>query len=158
MKYSQIINTARSAGTATERHMQQSIARIDSLLESIKTIHPDIYWQFLRDTHEDLNGPHYNQSYADYDLSRLLYTGKDGIIHTTPHWTPEDIERATANKTFPEGTTLWDKYVAYNTMYADLCRKFSDSEILEAAYLYFFIDDDAPEGKIWRYMQAMRPK
>ena len=32
----------------------------------------------------------------------------------------------------------------------------SDSEILEIAYLFYFADEDAPEGKVWRYMNAMR--
>jgi hypothetical protein len=41
-------------------------------------------------------------------------------------------------------------------MYSDLGKKFSDGEILDIAYVFFFSDEDSPEGKIWRYMKAMR--
>ena len=36
------------------------------------------------------------------------------------------------------------------------CKQFSDSEILNIAYLFYFADEDAPDGKVWKYMNAMR--
>ena len=68
------------------------------------------------------------------------------------------IEEATKGLEFPEGTTEWDKFVAYNSFYADTCAVLSDGEILKAAYEFYFNDEDyGLEGsKIWRYMTAMR--
>lgn len=58
--------------------------------------------------------------------------------------------------TFPNGTTEWDKYVAFNSFYSDLCLVFSTEEIIKAAYRFFFQDEDAGAGKVWNYMQAVR--
>jgi hypothetical protein len=63
---------------------------------------------------------------------------------------------ATRNRSFPEGATDYDKWVAYNAAYADFCKQCSDSEILNIAYLFYFADEDAPDGKVWKYMNAMR--
>lgn len=158
MTYRQMIQDARDNGIATEAHMYNAIDRIDVLLSHLKVSHPDIYWEFMRQSHEDLYGPHYDAAYADYDVSLIHYTSRDGIEHHGAHWSLTQVLAATASKTFPEGTTDHDKYVAYNATYADLCRKFSEPEILEAAYLYYFADEDAPEGKIWHYMNSMRPR
>lgn len=156
MTYKQMIQDARSQGVATEVHMYSAIDRIDKLLLRLKNSHPDIYWDFLRESHEDLYGPHYDKEYADYDVGLIHYSTRDGIEHHGAHWSLQQVVGATAGKSFPEGTTDYDKYVAYNATYADLCRRFTEAEILEAAYLYYFADEDAPDGKIWHYMNSMR--
>ena len=136
--------------------MWKSVDRVDALLENIKEDDPEAYWRFLREAHEDIYGCHYNQSYAEYDLSNLRYTDSEGVYHEGPHWSLNEVLSVTRSKSFPDGTTEADKWVAYNAAYADFCKKFNDSEILDIAYLFYFADEDAPEGKIWRYMNAMR--
>ena len=32
----------------------------------------------------------------------------------------------------------------------------SEDDIIKCAYKFFFDDEDAEDGKIWRYMQAVR--
>jgi hypothetical protein len=155
MEYSKMVRQAVSSGEGEEA-MWKSVARVDSLLEDIKEENPDMYWKFLREAHEDLYGMHYTPEYAEYDLSRLHYTDSEGVKRTGAHWSLKDVLAVTANKTYPEGTTDCDKWVAYNAAYADFCRRFSDNEILDIAYLFYFDDEDAPEGKVWRYMSAMR--
>ena len=50
----------------------------------------------------------------------------------------------------------WDKYVAFNSMYADLCACMSEEEIIKAAYAFYFCDDDWQPceddcTKVWDY-------
>ena len=156
MKYSEMVKNAVASGKVSEADMWQSVARVDALLGRLENENPTEFWKFMRDAHEDMYGPHYNREYAEYDLSQLRYTDASGNKRSGAHWTEEQVVSATANRQFPEGTTNCDKWVAYNVMYSDLCRKVSESEILEIAYLFFFADEDAPEGKVWRYMNAMR--
>lgn len=62
-------------------------------------------------------------------------------------------EQAVAGMTFPDGTTKWDKYVAFNAAYADFCKSFSDEDVLRIAYDFYFADEDwKGNGKIWTYM------
>ena len=83
----------------------------------------------------------------------MHHTDTNGTVHTGVHWTVEQIESATTSKKFPEGTTKWDKFVAYNATWHDLSREFTDEQILKAAYLLWFADDDwHTDGKIWDYM------
>ena len=53
---------------------------------------------------------------------------------------------------FPSGTTDDDKWVAFNVWYADLNRDLSEDLIIKTAHRFFFADEDAPEGKIWHYV------
>lgn len=158
MSYKELVLDARANGTATEQHMYKSIDRIDALLATLHHSHPEIYWQFLRDTYIDFYGPHYNQEYADYDLSLVRFTDRDGKEHMGPHWSFKQIRDMLASRHYPEGTTESDIYVACNVLYADLCRTLSDQNILDIAYTFFFCDEDAPEGKVWHYMNAMRQR
>lgn len=152
-----MIKSAIASGKVSEKDMWQSVARVDALLDKMEKENPSEVWQFMRNAHEDMYGPHYNREYAEYDLSQLRYTDESGNKRSGAHWTTEEqVVSATANRKYPEGTTACDKWVAYNVMYSDLCRKISESDILDIAYLFFFADEDAPTGKIWRYMNAMR--
>ncbi len=62
-------------------------------------------------------------------------------------------EGATAGMTFPNGTTKFDRFVAFNAAYADFCKSFSDEDVLRIAYDFYFADEDwKGSGKIWEYM------
>lgn len=155
IKYYDIVKESVAAGKG-EDTMWKSVARTDELLEKIKEANPKEYWDFMRMANEDLYGSHYNEEFARYDLDNLKYIDSSGNEARGAHWTKEEVLSATRNKTFPEGTTDCDKWVAYNAAYSDFCTRFSDSEILDIAYLFYFADEDAPAGKIWKYMNAMR--
>lgn len=72
-----------------------------------------------------------------------------------PRWTASQLEDATKGLDFPPGTTVWDKFVAYNSFYDDMKDVFTLEEILKGAYTYFFNDVDAPSNKIYHYMVGM---
>lgn len=100
---------------------------------------------------------HFCEEKAKEVISRSYYTDKSGNYHEgKKHWSAEQVEAATSSYTFPEGTTRWDKYVAFNLMYFDLCRMLDDSSIIKAAYAFYFSDEDAPECKVYKYVEAMK--
>lgn len=156
MNLSTLIHQAKTQGLTTETKMWQSIEIISSHLDSLATSHPDLYWCMMRKLHGLLYDRHYTPEFADYDVSQLSYTDREGNKHTGPHWSKEQILQATKDHKFPSGVTDCDKYVAYNATYADLCKDFDDAAILQAANRFWFHDEDwSPSGsatKIWDYM------
>jgi hypothetical protein len=113
----------------------------------------DGYECIVRKLSEHLHGKHYCEESAMRDVYKIRYSDNNGAEHRGPHWTVEQVEAATAGKKFPEGTTTWDKYIAYNNTYADLCKILPEEQILKVAYAMWFADEDwKGEGKIWEYM------
>lgn len=109
----------------------------------------------MRKQYELFNGPHYDEDFAKADVSKIHYIGKSNDRRTGEYWSKQQIEEATKGMNFPSGTTVWDKYVAFNAFYSDLCQVLSEEEIMKAALRFFFLDEDAADGKIWHYMQAV---
>ena len=155
MRLTKMFKEAKEKGATNETKMWESVALMDPILAIVEVEHPDDYWNMMRDQHELLWGPHYNEDFANYDTSKIHWTTKDGLTHHGAHWSKEQILDATHNMTFPQGTTDCDKFVAFNSYYADMCHSKDDGTIIADAHRYFFEDQDAPEGKIWRYMGAM---
>ena len=65
----------------------------------------------------------------------------------------------------PGNTNIWDVYVALNANWNDKNVKFTewfnedaDKKIIEDAISFYFMDADAPDGKVWLYMDAMDEK
>lgn len=84
---------------------------------------------------------HFDEEKAKEAVSHIHYTDKAGVKHEGAHWTPEQVESATAQMKFPEGTTKWDKYVAFNIAFSILCKKFDECQIIQIGYMFFFADD-----------------
>lgn len=155
MDMTKMFHDAKKAGVATESKMWSSVAAMAPAMSILESEHPDEYWDMMRKQHEILWGPHYNEEFSDHDVSKLQWTGKDGITHHGAHWSREQVEEATQGMTFPAGTTICDKYMAFNSYYADMNKEHDDETILKDAFRFYFADEDAPEGKIWKYMRAM---
>ena len=111
--------------------------------------------KYIITLHKEEKGRHFDEEKAKMAVNRIHYTDKVGVKHEGAHWTPEQVESATAQMKFPEGTTKWDKYVAFNSFYADLCRVLDEPMIIKAAHAFYFDDEDAPDGKAWRYVKGM---
>ena len=152
-----MIEQARKDGVASENTMIASIESVDQLLEQLREAHPDVYNAFIAKQHELLYGPHYNEMFATMAVAGIEYTDAEGKSHKGEYWSVEEVDEATRGQAFPQGTTKWDKYVAYNAMKSDLAKVAGDKDILNAAYAFYFADEDfRGQGKIWRYMQCMR--
>lgn len=150
LHYMDMVMQAKKDGKASEEKMWQSIAQVEELLEHVDE---PTRQKFLRDQHEMMYGPHYNPTFAEYDLSRIAYTDRDNAHRKGPHWTREQALQAITTR--PKAVTECDIYVAANVMYSDLCGVFDDAQIIKATVAFFLEDEDAPEGKIWRYVAAM---
>ena len=151
-----MIELAQSRGRGTEQAMHKSIDGISEMLCSHNKHDEKAYWCSLRSQHEILYNCHSSPEFAEWDVAQLEWVGKDGQKHRGAHWTTEEVTAATKGMTFPNGTTECDKYVAFNVAYSDFCKDYDDAEILKIAHRFFFDDADAPEGKIWHYVKAMR--
>lgn len=152
-----MIESAKTKGLTTEKMMWQGVDDLNDMLCIMKKEHPDKYWSFIRKQHGVLFGNHYDEEFAFYDVSQLKYTNKKGEKKEGGYWSVEQVEEATKGRPFPMGVNKWDKYVAANVAYSDMCKKFDDSQIIEIMYLMYFADEDwggknGSATKIWDYM------
>lgn len=151
-----IYHDAKKTGSVNDSKMIESIEAMTPMLEQFKAEHPEEYWKMMRRQHEIMLGHHYSEDFANYDVGKLHWTGKDGQKHNGAHWSKEQVVDATKGMTFPSGTTDCDKYVAFNVFFSDMSNVVADeTDIIKQAHTFFFLDEDAPTGKIWRYMMAM---
>lgn len=147
---------AKASGAVSDKIMWDSIDNLNDMLCIVKEEHPELYWKFVREQHGIMYNNHYNEGFALHDVERIKYKNREGKEAHGAYWTCEQIEETTRGLNFPSGTTKWDKYVAFNAWYSDLCTELDDTSLIKTCYKYFFADDDAPKGKIWLYMEAMR--
>ncbi len=151
-----MIETAVKNGGG-EKTMWKAVEAADKAMAYIRENAPQEYDCLLRQLYVALNGKHYNRELAEQDAKEICYTDADGNEQHGAYWTAEQIESATQGKSFPSGTTLWDKYIAYNAAHADFCKKFDEEQVFDIAYLFFFADEDwKGENKIWEYMSTNR--
>lgn len=112
----------------------------------------------IREHDSDDYSCHYDEKSAREVISKARYVDRSGsMMEGKEHWTAEQIEAATSAMKFPAETTKWDKYVAFNSMYFDLCRVLDDALVLKTAHAFFFADEDYEhkQSKIKRYMDCM---
>ncbi len=160
MKYKQLIEQARANGMVTEKKMCTATERLSADLAPIEESHPEVYWRIMRDQHAVFYDRHYSEKFANHDVNCLVYSGstdEDGNpMGMGAHWSRAKILELTKDMKFHPRVNCWDKYVAFNSMYADLCAEMSETEILKAAYLFYFADADWQPTeddctKIWDY-------
>ena len=154
MDYKKMIKAFAENG-GDEKKMWASVDVTAEAMEILKEVAPEKHECIMRKLSEALYGKHYSEELAKADVEKMHSTGADGVAHHGPHWSVEEIEAATTDKTFGKSVTKWDKFVAYNATWHDLNKKFDDKQVLEAAYLFWFADEDwKSNGKIWDYMLA----
>lgn len=157
--YKQMIEHARQKGVSSEAIMWESIEDIDEMLCKLKEVDPKGYWKFIRKQYKVLYKGHYDEDFAAYDLAEVYYLSKTGEKTNRPYWTIEQIEDATKSMSFPNGTTKWDKYVAFNVFRSDTMKSLPDDLALKAAHEFFFEDYDFKKDgttKVWDYIQCKR--
>ena len=138
-----------------EEKMWASVAVLSEALEPMKEADADGYWCMMRKMYGVMSDGHYNEEFAMYDVAHMAYTNRAGERKTGGYWTAEQVDEATKGYKFPAGVNKWDKYVAFNAMRADLCKKMDDAQVIDAAWLFYFADEDWPNEsatKIWDYM------
>ena len=133
MKYTfkEMLDDAKRAGLTSDKVMMRSVESMSELLCLVKEEHPELYWKFMREQHGIMYGNHYNEAFAMFDVGMMRYIDRDGKKCEGTHWTAEQIEASTRMMGFPAGTTKWDKYVAFNAFYSDLCTVYNDEQIIK---------------------------
>lgn len=161
MNYLELVEESKKSGTWTEKAMWESVESMSDMLCEVKASHPQKYWDFMREQHGIMFSKHYHKDFAEYDVSQMHYTDKEGKKHMGAYWTVEQIEEATNGMTFPSGVTKWDKFVAFNGFHADMCKIYTDEQIIKGAYEFFFMDEDwnkeksgSSPCKVWEYFSC----
>lgn len=119
---------------------------ISDYIKPMKESDKEGYWMLMRRVFGVMSGGHYDEEFAKHDISKMMPCGE--------YWSMHQIEEATKGMSFPQGTTLGDKAVAFNAFANDLNGVLSDEDIIKSAYAFWFADKDwvGKYGKIWTYM------
>lgn len=138
---------------------------LEELLQYAKEMSPDLYNRVIKEQYEEEYGMHFNEEYAIKAVSSMCHTANDGSKICGEHWSIDQVKEATISydSKIPEDVTCYDIYVALNMWWHDLGRNYkrhiannAESILIEDAITWAFLDEDAPEGKIWRYINAMQ--
>jgi hypothetical protein len=148
-----------------EAVMWGSIEMWDKHLEEMKEHHPDKYWEIMRNTHELMYGKHFDEEYAEWEVSQMHHKSKDGKVHRGEHWTMDQTtEVMQSNKSkLPAEITAGDFYVALNTQWHDyICwmrelfatEQEAEDAIIKSAVKFWFQDEDWDgNDKVWAYFR-----
>ena len=96
---------------------------------------------WIKQSVSSTRGRHFDEKTAEEQINRLHYIDANMEERSGAHWSQERIAELTKNFTFESDDTDWDKYVAFNFMYAKLCGSLNYIQILNATYKLFFAFD-----------------
>lgn len=162
MHFKELIKEYQSKGFGSEKKMWEAVCVLEGAMMVLKEKSPDVYGETMRDIHEVFCGPHYNEHFAKEDVSKMHHKSAKGETVKGEHWTMEQIASVAKNMNIPNNANIWDVYVALHANWHDKEVKFNmwfgaecEQRIVEDAVNFYFMDLDAPEGKVWKYMDAM---
>lgn len=135
---------------------------IDKIKEVVKKEHPDLYWRWVREEHVKHHGYHYNEEMALYDVSRMYHT-ENGIKMQGEVISMHEAKMIRHRHSIPPQVTDCDLYVAINATYHDKKKLFSEwfseeelpGKLEEEMYYTYLHDEDAGEGVIWKWINAV---
>lgn len=166
MDYRSMIETAVKNGGG-EKAMWKSVEATNAAMEYIREKDPAKYHSLLRDLHEDLCGAHYDKEFATEAVAEMYHTAPDGSKRYGERWTIDEVKAAVEpfRGKMHDKDNCWDAYVAVHMWWHDLGRNYKqrdpnnyESALIEDAVTWAFCDEDAPDGKIWHYIQSMSRK
>lgn len=164
--YEQIVKENIAKFKGDEQTMWASIKLVNKTLGQIREEHPSLYWNFMRDAHEIMQGKHYNEAYAAWEVEQMQHKTPDGKVYKGEHWSKEQTNSVYAKykASLPAEITPCDFYVALNTQWHDyICwakehfpnEPDAENAIIEMAVRFWFKDDDWSEPtKVWEYFRA----
>lgn len=97
--------------------------------------------EWIKQAVSSTRGRHFDEKTAEEQMSRLHYIDANMEERSGAHWSREQIVELTKNFQFNSDDTDWDKYVAFNFMYAKLCGSLNYIQILKATHQLFFAFD-----------------
>lgn len=157
-EYRKMFDQAKQDGVTSEEKMWKSIDAIGETIEKLKTTHPMLYNEFMRNQSVILYGHHFTQKQAEDIIDQMYHRDLNGNDVEGEHYTREFAEKI-VNKYAPN-VNINDMYVALNATYHDWITLFkkwfnevSDDKIVQATLQFWFSDEDSenPDEKIWYY-------
>ena len=163
MRLKELVKDYQSKGLGSEKKMWLAVEALDTAMMYLKEKNPKAYDEAMRDMHEVFCGPHYNEAFALEDVACMYHKNKKGETVKGEHWNMEQVLNAIKGLPIPGNATPYDVYVALNANWHDKETRFSEwfpeeheKRIIEDSVSFYFNDMDAPEGKIWVYMESMK--
>ena len=165
MHYKQMMKDYQAKGMVSEKKMWEAVSVLENPMACLKEKDPRVYDEAMRNLHEVFCGPHYNECFAREDVAEMHHKNAKGETIKGEHWNMEQVNAAIKGMNIPGNANAWDVYVALNANWHDKESKFSEwfgdkleQRIIEDAINYYFLDADAPEGKMWLYINDMDKK
>jgi hypothetical protein len=151
-----------------EKSMWSSVKVISDEIDPMRESNPEWYWNLLKKTYCAMNGGHFNEEFARWQVEQMYYTDKEGTKHHAPYWNEDDM-KAVYNKAkseIPSAYNYYDFCVTMNMLKSDnycMLKKWNpnateeqlDAMIVDMSINYLN-DPDAPypTEKIWRYIMS----
>jgi len=134
----------------------------DELLYWASVNYHPLYERALREDYENEHGCHFDECYARKAVDDMHSFEKDGKRNKGEHWSIEQVKALIVpyKDKMSEADTCWDAYVACNMWWHDLHRNYEkhgemDGHLVEDALTWAFCDEDAPDGKLWKYIHEL---
>lgn len=148
-----------------EAVMWTATKRVSEYLEGLKEKEPERYWALIKETYEDMCGPHFNEEFAKWQIEQMYYKDASGEVHYAPNWSMQQYRNSFEmhkHKIRNKMYNCWDWAVAVEMEYTDnhcmLKRWFPDAteedikaKAMEMAVNFLNDDDDKEDGRIWNY-------
>lgn len=148
-----------------EAVMWAATKRVSEYLEGLKEKEPERYWVLIKETYEDMCGPHFNEEFAKWQIEQMYFKDMNGEVHYAPNWSAQQYRNSFEmhkHKIRNKMYNCWDWAVAVEMEYTDnhcmLKRWFPDAteedikaKAMEMAVNFLNDDDDEEDGRIWNY-------
>lgn len=138
MNFREIFEEVKQKGLPMDKMMEDVMDELDGALAEVKKANPEKHKKLVRKFNCAANNGHYGKKCAMEDVAEMEYTDKQGKKHKGGAWTMEQIEELTKDMQFPNGTTEWDKYVAFNEAKSRMGKSMDDHLIAKAAHDLWF--------------------
>ena len=152
-------------GTGKGEAVMAATKRVSEYLEGLKEKEPERYWALIKETYEDMCGPHFNEEFAKWQIEQMYFKDMNGEVHYAPNWSAQQYRNSFEmhkHKIRNKMYNCWDWAVAVEMEYTDnhcmLKRWFPDAteedikaKAMEMAVNFLNDDDDEEDGRIWNY-------
>lgn len=146
------------------------------IIEAMEELHPIFdniekqdttnFWKAMRGFHEKLVGPHFDETYAKYQVDNMYHTERNGTVCKGEIYSISEAKKVYEKYIKPINSTYtcWDIYVALNAQYHDYAKMYKswygnitdedlNNKIISSAVTFWFKDEDAGCGKVWNYFK-----
>jgi hypothetical protein len=157
-EYREMLEQAKQDGVTSEEKMWKSIDAIGETIEKLKTTHPMLYNEFMRNQSVILYGHHFIRTQAEDIVDQMYHRDLNGDDIEGEYYTYEFAIKIVEK--YAPNVNVNDMYVALNATYHDWSSLFkkwfnevNDDRIVQATLQFWFMDEDydEPNEKVWLY-------